>query len=121
MFRLAFRWLAIPWLQVELNAWAAYRNETKKRADKHKILPQEIPNLIHAKPERFGVRNFMVRQSCSVVIKAEMIQVRVTDEILDEFEAKWAPPSHPVFKLVPDTFGEYAQQLYMEIGSPLVT
>lgn len=57
---MVFRWLAIPYLQFEMDLWAEGRNDTPKRADKHKILPQGIPNVIHAKPERYDAKNFMV-------------------------------------------------------------
>lgn len=35
-------------------------------------------------------------------------------------EAKYAPPDHPVFELVPQAFGDHAQQFYEELGNPEV-
>jgi hypothetical protein len=60
IFRFLFRWLAIPWLQTELDTWTRRFNLTKRQAQRHKLLPQGVPNLIHAKPEQFGARNYMV-------------------------------------------------------------
>ena len=57
---LVFRWLAIPWIQSELNAWVALRNQTAPRADCKKILPHGIPELMQQKPEKFGVMDFKV-------------------------------------------------------------
>lgn len=37
--RLIFRWLFIPFLQSELDAWVDRVNNTKKCADRNKILP----------------------------------------------------------------------------------
>ena len=58
--RLVFHWIAILYLQFEMDLWVESRNETPKQVDKHKILPHGIPNLIHAKPECFNAKNFMV-------------------------------------------------------------
>ena len=56
--RLVFQWLAIPWLQAELDAWRRRFNSTPRRADKNKVLPHGIPDLITAKPYQFGTFNF---------------------------------------------------------------
>ncbi|KAJ7089167.1 hypothetical protein B0H15DRAFT_780321 [Mycena belliarum] len=101
--RLVFRWLAIPWLQRELDAWVQRYNGTARRSDKHKILPQGIPDLIASKPEQFGTKDY---------------KVLVTPDLFDEMETTWAPPDDPVFKLTPDTFDEQATFLYAAIGSP---
>ncbi|KAJ7086781.1 hypothetical protein B0H15DRAFT_781757 [Mycena belliarum] len=100
---LVLRWLAIPWLQRELDAWVQRYNGTARRADKHKILPQGIPDLIASKPEQFGTKDY---------------KVLVTPDLFDEMETTWAPPDDPVFKLTPDTFDEQATFLYAAIGSP---
>lgn len=39
-------------------------------------------------------------------------------ELLDEMEALYAPPDHPVFQLVPPIFHERATELYLAIGQP---
>lgn len=58
--RLVFRWLFIPFLQSELDAWVDRVNNTKKRADRNKILPHGVPNDIYGDPERFGCLDFKV-------------------------------------------------------------
>ncbi|KAF8056048.1 hypothetical protein FPV67DRAFT_1566782 [Lyophyllum atratum] len=94
--KLVFRWLAIPWLQAELDLWTSRYNSSPRRADKHKILPHGIPDLIHAKPHQFnGSKNFM------------FLKVVISPELFDE--------------LVPPTFGEQASALYVSIGSPAVS
>ncbi|KAG6818632.1 hypothetical protein H0H93_003299 [Arthromyces matolae] len=103
---LVFRWLAIPWLQAELDAWVRRFNSTTRRADKHKILPVGVPDVITAKPERFKSKNFMVL---------------VSPELFDEIEQEWAPPNDPVFQLVPTAFNTRASMLYSALGQPNVS
>jgi len=57
---MVFRWLFIPWLQTELDAFADRLNNTKKRADRNKILLHGVPNDIHESPERYGCLDFKV-------------------------------------------------------------
>ena len=57
---LVFRWLAIPWIQAELDEWVMLRNRTAPRADRNKILPHGIPELIRNKPEKYGTLDFKV-------------------------------------------------------------
>jgi hypothetical protein len=57
---LVFRWLAIPWIQAELDSWVIQRNQTAPRHDKNKILPHGIPELIRLHPERYGYLDFRV-------------------------------------------------------------
>jgi hypothetical protein len=45
----------------------------------------------------------------------------VPPELFDEMEATWAPPSNPIFKLVPDAFDQQASAIYAEIGSPAIS
>ncbi|KII92463.1 hypothetical protein PLICRDRAFT_678606 [Plicaturopsis crispa FD-325 SS-3] len=105
--KLVFLWLAVPWLQQELDAWVARYNNSSRRADKNKILPVGIPNHIFSKPEKYGAKDFMIR---------------VTDSSLfDEMEQQWAPPEHPIFQLVPPTFAAQANELYRQLGNPLVS
>ncbi|KAJ6631981.1 hypothetical protein B0H10DRAFT_1937713 [Mycena sp. CBHHK59/15] len=56
--RLVFRWLAIPWLQAELDIFVEHYNSTLRRADKHKILPHGIPDMIVSKPKQFGTTDY---------------------------------------------------------------
>ncbi|KAF8232648.1 hypothetical protein L208DRAFT_1271005, partial [Tricholoma matsutake] len=104
--KLVFRWLAIPWLQAELNAWMCRFNSSPCQADKHKLLPQGIPDIIHAKPHLFGSKDF---------------KVVISPKLFDEMEQEWAPPSDPVFQLVPVTFAEQATMLYHALGQPAVS
>ena len=57
---LVFRWLAIPWLQSELDKWVIVRNRTLPRANTKKVLPHGIPELMREKPEQFGALDFKV-------------------------------------------------------------
>ena len=57
---LVFRWLAIPWIQAELDEWVTLRNRTAPQADKNKILPHGILELIQEKPHLYGTHDFKV-------------------------------------------------------------
>ncbi|KAJ7438148.1 hypothetical protein FB451DRAFT_1344417 [Mycena latifolia] len=103
--KLVFRWLAIPWLQSELDAWVNRYNSTPRRADKNKILPKGIPNMIASKPAQFATKDY---------------KVLVSPELFTEMEETWAPPDDPVFKLVPDAFDEQARALYAGLANPVV-
>jgi hypothetical protein len=48
-------------------------------------------------------------------------QVVVPSDVLDEAEAKWAPPDDPVFQLVPPDFEVYVTQCFEDLGKPQVT
>ncbi|KAJ7690770.1 hypothetical protein B0H17DRAFT_1201600 [Mycena rosella] len=91
--RLVFRWLAIPWLQLELDSWVKRFNSSKRRADRGKILPNQIPDLIAAKPHMFRVHDY---------------KVIIPPPLFDEMQAKWAPTTDQVFQLVPPNFGDKA-------------
>lgn len=45
----------------------------------------------------------------------------MSDTLLDEMEARWAPRDSNVFKLVPDLFQVQITALYENIGSPAVS
>ncbi|KAG2079558.1 uncharacterized protein F5147DRAFT_784967 [Suillus discolor] len=75
-----FRWLAIPWLQAELDAWAHRRNHNAPHRDKNKILPHGIPAIICVKPHEFNSLDF---------------KVPVPSVLFDEVEAIYAPSDHP--------------------------
>jgi len=98
---LVFRWLAIPWIQAEIDQWVLHRNLNAPRAYKHKILPHGIPNLIRTKPHVYGSFDF---------------KVLVPPELFDEAEAVYAPADDPVFELVPPVFDAVAKTLYGELG-----
>ncbi|KAJ6504315.1 hypothetical protein C8R47DRAFT_968620 [Mycena vitilis] len=105
--KLLFRWLAIPMLQKELDVYANIFNSTKRRADKHKILPRGIPNMIASTPEDFGARDY---KACTLATPPPC-----------QLNRDWAPPSDPVFELVPPGFEAEVSQLYLALGSPEVT
>ncbi|KAL1737827.1 hypothetical protein HDZ31DRAFT_70735 [Schizophyllum fasciatum] len=106
LHKLLFRWLVIPWLQREFDKVIIRFNASARRRDKHKILPQGIPDLIARNPERYGYRNYTVG---------------VSPEIFSAAEAQWAPPDDPVFQLTPQGFDVEAKQVYNRLGSPSVT
>lgn len=60
---LAFLWIAVPYLQKELDSWAYQQNMTPRRAQKSKILPQEAPELVFNRPDTAQSGNFKVRYS----------------------------------------------------------
>ncbi|KAM6489501.1 hypothetical protein JOM56_015058 [Amanita muscaria] len=103
---LVFRWLAIPWLQTEVDQWVRLYNSTTRRANKNKVLPHGIPDIIHAKPERFNAKNF---------------QILVPPVLFDEMQHEWAPLDDPVFQCTPPTFHIQAEIHYTSIGSPAVS
>jgi len=98
---LLFRWIAIPWLQTEIDEWVKFKNTTAPRAVKNKILPRGIPALIRSRPSHFNAVDF---------------KIPVPPALFDEVEALYAPPDHSVFELVPHTFHERADTLYAAIG-----
>jgi hypothetical protein len=55
-----FRWIFIPWLQHELDAYRERVNNTAKRADRNKVLPHGVPNHIFEHPEEYGALDFKV-------------------------------------------------------------
>ncbi|GLB40063.1 hypothetical protein LshimejAT787_0705730 [Lyophyllum shimeji] len=103
---LVFRWLAIPWLQTEIDNWVRLYNSSTRRANKNKILPHGVPNLIHAKPERFNSKNF---------------QIMISSEIFDELQQEWAPLDDPVFQLTPASFHVQADAHYTSLGRPAIS
>ena len=62
---LIFRYIAIPWLQAELDKFVSRFNNSPRRANWRKILPQGVPNLINSKPHLFGAKDFRVCSRCT--------------------------------------------------------
>ncbi|KAJ7728625.1 hypothetical protein B0H16DRAFT_1697380 [Mycena metata] len=58
---LVFRWVFIPWLQRELDAYRDRVNNPARRADRNKVLPHGIPNQMYKAPEDFGVLDFKIK------------------------------------------------------------
>ena len=48
------------------------------------------------------------------------LQIPVSSEVLDSVEAQFAPPSDPVFQMVPPLFDQRAHEHYMKIGQPTI-
>ncbi|PPR06945.1 hypothetical protein CVT26_004134 [Gymnopilus dilepis] len=99
---LTFCWLFIPWLQTELDRWMYRVNNTRKRADRNKILPHGIPNDINKYPHRYGCLDFKVPDP----------------EALKFVREEFATSTDPVFELVPTVFGHYATEVYGDMGRP---
>ena len=57
---LTFRWLAIPYFQEELDKYVNLNNTTQRRANKHKVLPQGIPELMFQYPNSVNALDFKV-------------------------------------------------------------
>lgn len=57
---LVFRWLAIPWLQSELDKWVTIRNRAPSRSNTKKVLPHGIPELMRQKPGKYDIVDFKV-------------------------------------------------------------
>lgn len=120
---LVFRWIAIPWVQAEIDKWIQYKNRTAPRADRNKILPHGIPFLIRSKPHHFNALDFKATYIFSFCILYTDLhsQIPVSKELLDEMEATYAPRDDPVFQLVPTLFDQRAKHLYSVIGQPVVS
>ncbi|KAF8590916.1 hypothetical protein K439DRAFT_1611571 [Ramaria rubella] len=92
---LLFRWLFIPWLQVELDTWKDSHNTAPKRADKNKILPHGRPQLIFKAPHMYDSLDF---------------KVGITPEAVQQVHEHYAPSDDPVFILVPPAFGQLLKE-----------
>ncbi|KAF8510512.1 hypothetical protein BU17DRAFT_77669 [Hysterangium stoloniferum] len=98
---LLFRWVAIPWLQTEVDCWVSLKNKSAPHASRHKLLLHGIPALICANPSHFSAIDF---------------KIPVLPELFDEMEAWYAPADHPVFELVLQVFHEHFSDLYSAIS-----
>ena len=120
-FSLLFRWVAIPWLQVEIDKWVNFKNKTAPRAFRHKILPHSVPTLIRTSLSLFNALDFKVSYVTSILItNSHAYQIPVNSKLLDEMEALYTPPDHAVFDLVPPAFHKHMSQLYITMGQPEV-
>ncbi|KAJ7511196.1 hypothetical protein B0H11DRAFT_1954316 [Mycena galericulata] len=102
---LVFRWVFIPWLQKELDAYRERVNNTAKRADKNKVLPHGVPSHMREAPEEFGILDFKVKVDPDSVVYVRNL---------------YAPPDHEVFELVPPDFAQLAAEFYTQMGQPPV-
>ncbi|KAG1758695.1 hypothetical protein EDD22DRAFT_956604 [Suillus occidentalis] len=103
---MVFRWVFIPWLQQELNAYRDRVNNTTKRRDRNKILPHGVPNLIYNSPEDFRALDF---------------KVSIDREGIDCVRNVYINASNPVFDLVPPMLGNFIEHCYDAMGRPAVT
>jgi hypothetical protein len=119
---LLFRWLFIPYIQAELDSYVERINNSKKRADRNKVLPHGVPNDIANSPERYGCLDFKV--SIYLSLKNPnlclSLKVKVDPEAIQYVRERFAPPDDPVFELVPPLFAEYVGVIYAQMGSPEV-
>lgn len=60
--RLVFRWLAVPWLQKEADSYVYSTNTSRRRANRRKVLPNGVPDVMFEHPESVGARDFKVSQ-----------------------------------------------------------
>lgn len=58
--RLVFRWLAIPWLQKEVDSYVRIHNTTRRRASRHSVLSNGIPDAMFYNPETVDALDFKV-------------------------------------------------------------
>nr|VWP02435.1 N/A [Ganoderma boninense] len=100
-----FRYLAIPWLQAELDQWREQFNMTPRHTQRNKSLPQGIPYIIAQNPEKYNIHDF---------------KIEVPMTIIDEVEMEWAPPDHLIFELVPELFQERIQTFLQDLGNPVL-
>ncbi|KAN0139571.1 hypothetical protein V8E53_002600 [Lactarius tabidus] len=100
---LLFCFIFIPFIQQEVDVWVHQQNWTKHRADQKKVLPNGIPMLILQKPHKW---------------KAVDYKIPIPPETFDKIERKYAPPSDPVFELVPYMFAQQANTVWTAMGSP---
>ncbi|KAG1738475.1 hypothetical protein EDB19DRAFT_1982912 [Suillus lakei] len=89
---MVFRWVFIPWLQRELDAYQDRVNNTRKRRDRNKILPHGVPNLVYNSPEDFGALNF---------------KITVEREALDHVRDLYINPSHVVHEEIPSAISVF--------------
>ncbi|KZV61242.1 hypothetical protein PENSPDRAFT_566818, partial [Peniophora sp. CONT] len=94
-----FRWLAIPWLQTELDAWQNLQNMTARRANKQKILPHGPPALILEHPDQYDTVDF---------------KVNVPPALFDDVENELCPPDNVIFQLVPPAFEIHITRIFHE-------
>ncbi|KAK0479345.1 hypothetical protein IW261DRAFT_1289181, partial [Armillaria novae-zelandiae] len=99
---LVFRYLFISWLQHKCDEYVTGNNTHKKRHDQNVARPNGVPILIEQVPERFGAEDFKVAFSA---------------ESINEARQLYAPPNHPVLKLIPDTFTTLAHGFITDLGN----
>ncbi|KIJ08080.1 hypothetical protein PAXINDRAFT_158232, partial [Paxillus involutus ATCC 200175] len=100
---MVFRWIFIPWMQQELDAYKDCINNTRKCRDRNKVLPHGIPELVHTSPGDYGALDFKV-----------MVQPAAVDHVREIY----IKHAHPVFELVPPALGGFLEECYDALGRP---
>lgn len=77
LFSLVFRWIFIPWLQAEMDAYRDRVNSTRKRKDKNKVLPHGVPNDMFENSEDYGALDFKVIFSLEKCLKTYAYNINV--------------------------------------------
>ncbi|KAI6001834.1 hypothetical protein EDD15DRAFT_2192588 [Pisolithus albus] len=102
---MVFRWVFVPWLQVELNSYQDRINNSRKRRDKKKVLPHGIPELIFTCAEDYGALNF---------------KIMVTPAAIEQVRQLYVNSNHVVFDLVPPSLNAFIEACYLQLGRPSV-
>lgn len=92
---LLFRWIAIPWLQTEVDRWVSFKNKCSPRASRHKLLPHGIPILIRAHPPHFNDID---------------LKIDVPPVLFDEMEARYASSKTPCLRIGSSTVSWTCEQ-----------
>ncbi|CAK5262397.1 unnamed protein product [Mycena citricolor] len=103
---LVCRWVFIPWLQAELDAYRQRINMTAKRRDRNKILPHGVPQHMLEFPDEYAILDF---------------KIKVKQEHINTVRQQYADPSHDIFQLVPPDFAQLIQSFYVDLGEPSIT
>lgn len=103
--RLVFRWLAIPWLQKAADSYVYDHNTSRRRANRRKVLPNEVPDVVFENPEIVNALNF---------------KITVPDTLLEVTERQWAPPTDSVFDIVPPSCNTHISSIYAQLGHPQI-
>ncbi|KZV79977.1 hypothetical protein EXIGLDRAFT_578677, partial [Exidia glandulosa HHB12029] len=101
-----FRWLVIPWMQLQLDNYVNRHNSRLPRHNKKKFLPHGIPNIIFERAQDYGLQDF---------------KVVVPSELVDAVTAEYAPRTDPAFELVPPWFDHKITAAYNALEQRDVT
>ena len=118
---LTFRWLAIHFVQCELDLYVTMHNTASRRANKHKVLPHSVPQQMFMHPSTANSYDFKVWLRSMLLHRSfNLCQIVVPKDMLDAAEEEWAPPNDPVFQLIPPDFESHVTRCYEALGEPVV-
>jgi hypothetical protein len=60
IYSMVFQWLAIPMLQWELDSYVTLHNTTRHHANRQKVLPHSVPDLMFENLESIGAQDYKV-------------------------------------------------------------